>query len=264
MLLKSVPGSFLMYLTMPIWSKPTLNTSPSTISTLGNSKFLKSGSRVRPLASGLLVSFCTKPSPLAGLDTGHPMEEGFCGLLTDMVPPVAGLEMEGLIVLQLLPVLVQLPPVGLDTDDLMLQVVLQDGGDLTLLILCGLDMGDLMTLSGLVSGGEPTVLDSTGLHVAEFLRLMLASVGTQFVWLTGLLTDEHTGPKHVGGLVVDDTILLLPPGLEMELEVWGLQDRDEASIEAELTGVPELHSLGVVLGCWKLNGFNLGLFVGPV
>lgn len=127
--------------------------------------------------------------------------------------------MEGLAVLQLLAVLTQVPPVGLETDDLMLQVVLQDGGDLTLLILWGLDMGDLMTLSGLVSGGEPTVLDSTGLHVAEFLRLMLARVAAQDVWLTGLLTDEHIGPKHVGGLVVDDTILLLPPGLEMELEV---------------------------------------------
>lgn len=171
--------------------------------------------------------------------------------------------MEGLAVLQLLAVLVQLPPVGLETDDLMLQVVLQDGGDLTLLILWGLDMGDLMTLSGLVRGGEPTVLDSTGLHVAEFLRLMLAKVAAQDVWLTGLLTDEHTGPKHVGGLVVDDTILLLPPGLEIELEVWGLQDRDETSIEAELTGVPAVQSLGVVLGCWKPNGFNLGLFVEP-
>lgn len=261
MLLKSVPGSFLMYLTMPIWSKPTLNTSPSTISTLGNSKFLKSASLDRPVASGLFVSFCTKPKPLAGLDTGNPLEEGFCGLLTAMVPPAAGLEMAGLIVLQLLAVLVQPPPVGLETDDLTLQVVLQDGGDRTLLMLCGLDMGDLMTLSGLVSGGEPTVLDSTGLHVAEFRRLMLARVGAQDVWLTGLLTDEQTGPKHAGGLVVDDTMLLLPPGLEMELEVWGLQDRDEASMDAELTGVPAVHSLGVVLGCWKLNGFNLGLFV---
>lgn len=171
--------------------------------------------------------------------------------------------MEGLAVLQLLAVPVQLPPVGLETDDLMLQVVLQDGGDLTLLILWGLDMGDLMTLSGLVRGGEPTVLDSTGLHVAEFLRLMWARVAAQDVWLTGLLTDEHTGPKHVGGLVVEDTMLLLPPGLEMELDVWGLQDRDEASIVAELTGVPALHSLGVVLGCGKPNGFNLGLFVEP-
>lgn len=171
--------------------------------------------------------------------------------------------MEGLIVLQLLAVLVQLPPVGLETDDRMLQVVLQDGGDLTLLILWGLEMGDLMTLSGLVSGGEPTVLDSTGLHVAEFLCLMLASAGAQDVWLTGLLTDEHIGPKHVGGLVVDDTILLLPPGLEMELEVWGLQDKEEANIVAELTGVPAVRSLGVVLGCWKPNGFNLGLFVEP-
>lgn len=124
-------------------------------------------------------------------------------------------------------------------------------------------MGDLMILRGLVSGGEPTVVDSTGLHVAEFLRLMLARVAAQDVWLAGLLTEEHTGPKHVGGLVVDDTILLLPPGLEMELEVWGLQDRDEASIDAELTGVPVVHSLGVVLDCWKLNCFNLGLFVEP-
>lgn len=157
--------------------------------------------------------------------------------------------MEGLPVLQLLAVLEQLPPVGLETDDLMLHVVLQDGGDLTLLILWGLDMGDLMTLSGLVSGGEPTVVDSTGLHVAEFLRLMLARVAAHDIWLTGLLTDEHAGPKHVGGLVVDDTMLLLPPGLEMELEVWGLQDRDEASIVAELTGVPVVHSLGVVLDC---------------
>lgn len=140
--------------------------------------------------------------------------------------------MDGLTWLQLFAVLVQPPAVGLETDDLILQVVLQDGGDRTLLMLCGLDMGDLMTLSGLVSGGEPTVLDSTGLHVAEFLRLMLARVVAQGVWLTGLLTDEHTGPKHVGGLVVDDTMLL--PGLEIELEVWGLQDRDEASIEAEL------------------------------
>lgn len=89
--------------------------------------------------------------------------------------------MEGLTVLQLLAMPVQLPPVGLETDDLILQVVLQDGGDLTLLILWGLDMGDLMTLSGLVSGGEPTVLDSTGLHVAEFLRLMLARVAAQDV-----------------------------------------------------------------------------------
>lgn len=43
--------------------------------------------------------------------------------------------MEGLTVLQLLAVLVQLALVGLETDDLMLQVVLQDGGDLTLLML---------------------------------------------------------------------------------------------------------------------------------
>lgn len=98
-----------------------------------------------------------------------------------MVPPMVGLEMEGLTVLQLLAMPVQLPPVGLETDDLILQVVLQDGGDLTLLILWGLDMGDLMTLSGLVTGGEPTVLDSTGLHVAEFLRLMLARVAAQDV-----------------------------------------------------------------------------------
>lgn len=48
---------------------------------------------------------------------------------------MAGLEMEGLTVLLLLAVLVQLAPVGLETDDLMLQVVLQDGGDLTLLML---------------------------------------------------------------------------------------------------------------------------------
>lgn len=89
--------------------------------------------------------------------------------------------MEGLTVLQLLVMLVQLPPVGLETDDLMLQVVLQDGGDLTLPILWGLDIGDRMTLSGLVSGGEPTVLDSTGLHVTEFLRLMLARVAAQDV-----------------------------------------------------------------------------------
>lgn len=263
MLLKSVPGSFLMYLTMPIWSKPTLNTSPSTISTLGNSKFLKSASLVRPAASGLLVSFCTKPSPLAGPHSGKPPEGGFCGLLTAIAPPLAGLETEGLAVMPLLAVLVQQPPVGLDTDDLMLQVVLQDGGDLTLLILRGLDKGDLMTLSGLVRGGEPTVLDSTGLHVAEFLRLMLARAAAQGVWLTGLQADEHTSPKHVGGLVVDDTMLLLPPGLEMALDVWGLQDRDEANIEAELTGVPVVRSLGVVLGCWNPNGFNLGLFVDP-
>lgn len=109
-------------------------------------------------------------------------------------------------------------------------------------------MGDLMTLSGLVSGGEPTVLDSTGLHVAEFLRLMLARVAAQDVWLTGLLADEPTGPKHEGGLVVDDTILLLPPGLEMELQVWGLQDRDETSMEAELTELPAVHSLGAAAG----------------
>lgn len=63
---------------------------------------------------------------------GKPPKEGFCGLLDAMVPPMAGLEMEGLTALQLLAVLVQLPPVGLETDDLMLQVVLQDGGDLTL------------------------------------------------------------------------------------------------------------------------------------
>lgn len=118
-------------------------------------------------------------------------------------------------------------------------------------------MGDLMTLRGLVRGGEPTVLDSTGLHVAEFLRLMLAKVAAQDVWLTGLLTDEHTSPKHEGGLVVDDTILL--PGLEIELEVWGLQDRDDASIEE----VPVEQSLGVVPDCGKPNGFNLGLFVEP-
>lgn len=123
-------------------------------------------------------------------------------------------------------------------------------------------MGDLMTLSGLVRGGEPTVLDSAGLHVTEFWRLTLARVAAHEVWLTGLLTDEHSGPKHAGGLVVDDTILLLPPGLEMELEVCGLQDREEASMDAEFTGVPEVHSLGVLLGCWKLNGFRLGLFVG--
>lgn len=42
--------------------------------------------------------------------------------------------MEGLTVLQLLAELVELAPVGLETDDL-LQVVLQDGGDLTLLML---------------------------------------------------------------------------------------------------------------------------------
>lgn len=134
MLLKSVPGSFLMYFTIPIWSKPTLNTSPSTMSTLGNSKFLKSVSLGRPDASGLLVSFCTKPSPPAGLDTGNPPEDRFCGLLTTILLPVAGLAMDGFTALQLLAVLVQ-PPVGLETDDLMLQVVLQDGGDLTLLIL---------------------------------------------------------------------------------------------------------------------------------
>lgn len=58
--------------------------------------------------------------------------------------------------------------------------------------------------------------------------------------------------------MVDDTILLLPPGLDMELDVWGLQDTEEASIEPELTGVP---AVGVILGCWKPNGFNLGLFV---
>lgn len=51
------------------------------------------------------------------------------------MPPVAGLEMDGLAGLQLLAVLVQPPPVGLETDDLMLQVVLQDGGDRTLLML---------------------------------------------------------------------------------------------------------------------------------
>lgn len=135
MLLKSEPGSFLMYFTMPILSTPTLNNSPSTISTLGNSKFLKSTSLVRPAASGLLVSFCTKPSPPAGLDTGKLPTEAFRGLLDATVPPMAGLEMEGLTVLQLLAVLVQLAPVGLETDDLMLQVVLQDGGDLTLLML---------------------------------------------------------------------------------------------------------------------------------
>lgn len=126
--------------------------------------------------------------------------------------------MDSLAVLLLLVAAVQLPPVGLETDDLMLHVVLQDGGDRTLLMLCGLDMGDLMTLSGLVSGGEPTVLDSTGLHVTEFLLLMLARVAAHKVWFPGLLTDEHSGPKHVG-LVVDDTMLLLPPGLEMQLDV---------------------------------------------
>lgn len=81
------------------------------------------------------MSFWTKPSPTTGLDTGKPTEEEFCGLLTAKVLPVAGLQMEGLIVLQLLVVPMQLPPVGLETDDLMLHVVLQDGGDLTLLIL---------------------------------------------------------------------------------------------------------------------------------
>lgn len=176
---------------------------------------------------------------------GNPAKEGFCGLLDAIVPPMAGLEMEGLTALQLAAVLVQLPPVGLETDDRMLQVVLQDGGDLTLPKLCGLDMGDLMTLSGLVSGGEPTVLDSTGLHVAEFLRLMLARVAAQVVWPAGLLAVEPPGPKHEGGLVVDDTMLLLPPGLEMELQVWGLQDTDVDSMEAELTGVAAAHSLGV-------------------
>lgn len=176
---------------------------------------------------------------------GNPAKEGFCGLLEPIVPPMAGLEMEGLTALQLAAVLVQLPPVGLETDDRMLQVVLQDGGDLTLPKLCGLDMGDLMTLSGLVSGGEPTVLDSTGLHVAEFLRLMLARVAAQVVWPAGLLANEPPGPKHKGGLVVDDTMLLLPPGLEMELQVWGLQDTDVDSMEAELTGVVAAHSLGV-------------------
>lgn len=60
---------------------------------------------------------------------------------------------------------------------------------------------------------------------------------------------------------MDDTILLLPPGLDMELDVWGLQDTEEASIEPELTGVP---AVGVILGCWKPNGFNLGLFVDPL
>lgn len=174
---------------------------------------------------------------------------------------MVGLETEGLTVLLLLVVLVQLPP-GLETEDLMLHVVLQDGGDLTLLILCGLDMGDFMILRGLASSGEPTVLDSTGLHVAEFLRLMLARVAAHKVWLAGLLTDEHSGPKHVEGLVVDDT-MLLPPGLEMQLEDLGLQDREEASIDAELTGVPVLHSLGVRLVCWNATGFNLGLFVEP-
>lgn len=52
------------------------------------------------------------------------------------MPAVAGLEMEGIAVLQLLVVLPeQLPAVGLETEDLMLHVVLQDGGDLTLLML---------------------------------------------------------------------------------------------------------------------------------
>lgn len=125
-------------------------------------------------------------------------------------------------------------------------------------------MGDLMILSGLVSGGEPTVLDSTGLHVAEFLRLILGKVEAQDVWLMGLLTEEHIGPKHIGGLVVDDTILLLPPGLEMELGVWGLQEIDGTRTEAELTVVPTVHSLGVVLQCWKPNGFNLKFFVKPL
>lgn len=161
-----------------------------------------------------------------------------------VVPPMAGLEMEVLTALQLAAVLVQFPPVGLETDDRMLQVVLQDGGDLTLPKLCGLDIGDLMTLSGLVSGGEPTVLDSTGLHVAEFLRFMLARVAAHVVWPAGLLADEPPGPKHDGGLVVDDTMLLLPPGLEMELQVWGLQDMDVDSLDAELTGVLAVDSLG--------------------
>lgn len=125
-------------------------------------------------------------------------------------------------------------------------------------------MGDLMMLSGLVSGGEPTVLDSTGLHVAEFLRLVLGKVEAQDVWLIGLLTEEHIGPKHIGGLVVDDTMLLLPPGLEMELGVWGLQEIDGTSADAELTVVPVVDSLAVVLHCWKPNGFNLKFFVKPL
>lgn len=122
-------------------------------------------------------------------------------------------------------------------------------------------MGDFMMFIGLVSGGEPTVLDSTGLHVAEFLRLIWAALWAQDVWLAGLLTDEHGGPKHAGGLVVEDTMLLLPPGLDIELEVCGLQDTDEPSRLPELRGVPVV---GVVPGCWKLNAFNLGLFVEPL
>lgn len=83
--------------------------------------------------------------------------------------------MDDLAALQWPAVTLPLLPVGLETDDLILQVLLlpppQGGGDLTLPMLWGLDMGDFMTLSGLVSGGEPTVvLDSTGLHVMEFLR----------------------------------------------------------------------------------------------
>jgi hypothetical protein len=101
-----------------------------------------------------------------------------------------------------------------------------------------------MTLSGLVRDGDPTVLDSTGLHVTEFLRWMWPSVcGTEGAWLSGLLMEECAGPKHVVGLVVDDTmLLLLPPPpppptlwLETELDVWGLQLREDTCEEAELT-----------------------------
>lgn len=80
--------------------------------------------------------------------------------------------MEGLTLPQLLVL-----PVGLDTEDLMVQVALQEGGDLTLLMLWGLEMGDLMMFRGLVRGGEPTVLDSAGLHVAEFLCWTWATEG---------------------------------------------------------------------------------------
>lgn len=68
------------------------------------------------------------------------------------------------------------------------------------------------------------------------------------------------------GLVVDDTMLLLPPGLEMELEVWGLQDKDEARAEVEVA-MPVEPSPGVILACcktpWNPGDFNLGLPVEP-
>lgn len=158
-------------------------------------------------------------------------------------------------------------PVGLETDDdLMLVEVLHDGGERTLLMLWGLEMGERITLRGLVSGGDPTVLEPAGLQVAEFLlwTWLWARAGpAALCWLTRLLmVEQANGPPKQVGLVVDETRLLLPPGLEMELGVWGLQDRDKPKT-ADPAGVPdEQQSPGVELGCFgnPVEGdFNLGL-----